>query len=125
MPVSCPENAGHINHYQRLIGLDPQHHLLGKLAVLREEIRHVSARRTNLNQALAWAAARWAVDQAIAAGATVIYVEDLRSMEAQGMGATLNTRLSQQVRGQIVDRMRHLAAETGIAVVGVPARNTS
>ncbi|TYC07438.1 zinc ribbon domain-containing protein, partial [Micromonospora sp. MP36] len=29
------------------------------------------------------------------------------------------------VRGQIVDRMRHLAAEAGIAVVTVPARNTS
>ncbi|MFG3691096.1 zinc ribbon domain-containing protein, partial [Micromonospora sp. NPDC047740] len=33
--------------------------------------------------------------------------------------------LSQQVRGQISDRMRHLAAEHGIAVVTVPARNTS
>ncbi|MGW5669355.1 zinc ribbon domain-containing protein [Micromonospora sp. NPDC003776] len=41
------------------------------------------------------------------------------------MGATLNTRLSQQVRGKIIDRVRHLAAETGIAVVGVPARDTS
>ncbi|MGW5667979.1 zinc ribbon domain-containing protein [Micromonospora sp. NPDC003776] len=113
------------DHYQRLIGVDSQHHLLGKLAVLREEIRHVSQRRQNLNAALAWAAARWTVDQAIAAGASVIYVEDLRSMEAKGMGASLNTRLSQQVRGQIVDRMRHLAAEQGVAVVGVPARNTS
>jgi hypothetical protein len=55
----------------------------------------------------------------------VIYVEDLRSMEALGMGRTMNTRMSQTVRGQIVDRMRHLAAETGIAVVTVPARNTS
>jgi transposase-like protein len=65
------------------------------------------------------------VDQAIAAGATAIQVEDLRSMEARGMGRTLNTRLSQQVRGRVVDRMRHLAAEAGIAVVTVPARNTS
>ncbi|MCW3813397.1 zinc ribbon domain-containing protein [Micromonospora sp. DR5-3] len=113
------------DHYQRLAGRDERHHLVGKLAVLRDEIRHVSARRTNLNAALSWAAARWAVDQAIAAAASVIYVEDLRSLEAKGMGATLNTRLSQQVRGQIVDRMRHLAAETGIAVVTVPARNTS
>ncbi|MGW5668376.1 zinc ribbon domain-containing protein, partial [Micromonospora sp. NPDC003776] len=113
------------DHYQRLIGVDPQHHLLGKLAVLRNEIRHVSERRQNLNAALAWAAARWTVDQAIAAAATVVYVEDLRSMEAKGMGATLNTRLSQQVRGKIVERMRHLAAEHGIAVVDVPARNTS
>ncbi|MGW5666869.1 zinc ribbon domain-containing protein [Micromonospora sp. NPDC003776] len=113
------------DQYLRLTAGGREEHLSAKHEVLREEIRHVSERRSNLNQALAWAAARWAVDQAIAAGATVIYVEDLRSMEAKGMGATLNTRLSQQVRGQIVDRMRHLAAEAGIAVVTVPARNTS
>ncbi|MFE9694751.1 zinc ribbon domain-containing protein [Micromonospora sp. NPDC005806] len=113
------------DHYQRLIGVDSQHQLIGKLAVLRGEIRHVSERRQNLNDALAWAAARWAVDQAIAADATVIYVEDLRSMEARGMGRSMNTRLSQQVRGKITDRMRHLAAETAIAVVTVPARHTS
>jgi hypothetical protein len=49
----------------------------------------------------------------------------LRSLEAQGMGRTLNTRLSQQVRGQILERMRHVAAEAGIAVVTLPARDTS
>ncbi|WP_329218458.1 hypothetical protein OG352_19235 [Streptomyces sp. NBC_01485] len=65
------------------------------------------------------------MDQAVAAGASVIYVEDLRSMEARGMGRTMNTRLSQAVRGQITDRMRHLAAEAGIAVVIVPPKNTS
>jgi hypothetical protein len=41
------------------------------------------------------------------------------------MGRTLNTRLSQAVRGKITERMRHLAAEHGIAVVTVPARGTS
>ncbi|CAM5436360.1 transposase [Streptomyces aurantiogriseus] len=112
-------------HYQRLIGDTDSHCLADKHAVLAEEIRHVSARRSNLNDALAWAAARWTVDQAITAGASVIYVEDLRSLEARGMGRTLNTRLCQQVRGQIVDRVRHLAAEAGIAVVTVPARGTS
>ncbi|WP_405638910.1 zinc ribbon domain-containing protein [Streptomyces sp. NBC_00019] len=113
------------DHYQRLIGDDEQHALTARHQVLAEEIRHVSGRRSNLNDALARAAARWAVDQALAAGATVIYVEDLRSMEARGMGRTMNTRLSQAVRGQIADRMRHLAAEVGTAVVTVPARNTS
>ncbi|MFU8855149.1 hypothetical protein ACNAW0_29935 [Micromonospora sp. SL1-18] len=108
------------DHYQRLTAGDQQHDLAGKHAVLSDEIQHVSARRANLNDALAWAAARWAVDQAIAAAATVIYVEDLGSMEAKGMGRSLNTRLSQQVRGKIVDRMRHLAAEVGVAVVTVP-----
>ncbi|NUR04985.1 MAG: transposase [Streptomyces sp.] len=114
-----------IDHYEHLIDGADGHPLTGKHAVLAEEVRHVSNRRSNLNDALACSSARWAVDQAIAAGASVIYVEDLRSMEARGMGRTLNTRLSQQVRGQIVDRMRHLAAEVGIAVVTVPARNTS
>ncbi|MFC4006099.1 zinc ribbon domain-containing protein [Nonomuraea purpurea] len=122
------------DHYQRLIdGLGPapdpaptsEHALAGKHAVLRREIQRVSARRSHLNDALACAAARWAVDQAIVAGASVIYLEDLRSMEARGMRTTMNTRLSQQVRGQITERMRHLAAETGIAVVTVPAKNTS
>ena len=41
------------------------------------------------------------------------------------MGRTLNTRLCQTVRGKIAERMRHLAAEHGIAVVTVPAKNTS
>ncbi|WP_253266862.1 transposase [Streptomyces sp. NL15-2K] len=113
------------DHFQRLMSGDAQHQLTTKHHMLIEETRHVSNRRSNLNDALAWAAARWAVDQAIATDATVIYVEDLRSMEARGMGRTMNTRLSQQIRGQIVERMRHLAAETGIAVVTVPAHNTS
>ncbi|MET7458616.1 zinc ribbon domain-containing protein, partial [Streptomyces sp. NPDC005574] len=114
------------DQYQRITdGHAPDPALIGKHAVLRDEIRHVSDRRSNLNDALAWTAARWAVDQAVTVGASVIYLEDLRSMEAKGMGRTHNTRMSQTVRGQIADRMRHLAAETGIAVVTVPARNTS
>ena len=112
-------------HYERLINTTGGHPLTGKHAVLAEEIERVSNRRSHLNSALAWSAARWAVDQAIAARASAIYVEDLRSLEARGMGRTLNTRLSQQIRGQIMDRIRHLAAEAGIAVVTVAARNTS
>ncbi|MCO6003643.1 transposase [Actinoallomurus purpureus] len=111
--------------YERLIGGQEDHHLAAKHTVLTAERQYVADRRSGLNDALAWSAARWAVDQAIAAGATVIYVEDLRSMEAKGMGRTLNTRLSQTVRGRIIGNMRHLAAEVGIAVVTVPARNTS
>ncbi|GAA3904300.1 hypothetical protein GCM10022207_86940 [Streptomyces lannensis] len=113
------------DRYRRLIAENEQHPLIANHSVLTDEIRHVGERRSNLNDALARAAARWAVDQAFAVGASVIYLEDLRSMEAKGMGRTMNTRLSQQVRGQIVDRMRHLAAEVGIAVVIVPAHNTS
>ncbi|WP_245606420.1 transposase [Streptomyces himastatinicus] len=117
----CERLHAKTDHYTRLADQS----LDAKATVLTEEIRRVSERRSNLNDALAWSAARWSVDQAIAAGATVIYLEDLRSMEAGGTGRTHNTRMSQTVRGQITDRMRHLAAETGIAVVTVPARNTS
>ncbi|MFD6876136.1 MULTISPECIES: zinc ribbon domain-containing protein [unclassified Streptomyces] len=113
------------HRYQRLEAGGALPALAAKHAALRAELAHLSARRSNLNDALARSAARWAVDQAITAGASVIYVEDLRSMEARGMGRTMNTRLSQQVRGRIVDRIRGAAAEMGIAVVGVPARNTS
>jgi hypothetical protein len=41
------------------------------------------------------------------------------------MGKTLNTRLSQTVRSQVTDRLRHIAAEYGIAVVTIPPRGTS
>ncbi|MCO6008674.1 transposase [Actinoallomurus purpureus] len=111
--------------YEHLIDGDPDHALVAKHTVVKAESGHVADRRSGLNDALAWSAARWAVDQAIAAGATVMYVEDLRSLEAKGMGRTMNTRLSQAVRGRIVGNMRHLAAEVGIAVVTVPPKNTS
>jgi hypothetical protein len=103
----------------------PDEALTARHTALVRELARVGARRSHLNDALAASAARWTVDQAIAAGATVIHAGDLRSMEAKGMGRSLNTRLSQQVRGAITDRIRHLAAEVGIAVVTVPAANTS
>ena len=114
-----------LDHYQRLAAGHDHHPLTEKAAVLRDEARHVAERRSHLNDALAWSAARWAVDQALAAGATVIYLEDLRSLEARGMGKTLNTRLSQTIRSQIAERLQHIASEHGIAVVTVPARGTS
>ncbi|MGW0822058.1 zinc ribbon domain-containing protein [Streptomyces sp. NPDC002845] len=96
-----------------------------KLAVLKTEHAAVSRRRTKLNEQLARAAARFMVETARAAGATVIYLEDLRDMESRGKGRTLNTRLSSSVRGQIVTHTRHQATAHGIAVVIVPARGTS
>ncbi|WP_433518260.1 zinc ribbon domain-containing protein [Nonomuraea sp. CA-143628] len=93
--------------------------------VLGVEHERLCARIRNLNKALAWSAARWAVDQAAAAGATVIYVEDLATLEARGRRGSVNARLSGQVRGRIVEAIRHLAAKHAIAVVTVPARGTS
>jgi hypothetical protein len=114
-----------LGHCERLIAGWNSHPLNAKAAVLRNESGRVAGRRSHLNDALAWSAARWAADQAIAAGASVVFVEDLRSMEARGMSRTMNVRLSQAVRGQIVEKLRHILAEHGIAVVTVPARGTS
>ncbi|HEX6450752.1 MAG TPA: zinc ribbon domain-containing protein [Trebonia sp.] len=111
--------------YERLSGGDPGHPMAAKAAVLREEAARVAARRRHLNGALACSAARWTVDQAVTAGASVIYLENLADLEARGMGRTLNTRLSQAVRGKIAGWTRHLAAKEGIAVVTAPPRGTS
>ncbi|MEU6785540.1 zinc ribbon domain-containing protein [Nonomuraea angiospora] len=99
--------------------------LAAAYAVIRVEHERVCARIRHLNKALAWSAARWALDQATVAGATVIYLEDLASLEARGRRGRANARLSGQVRGQIVAAIRHLAAKSAIAVVTVPARGTS
>jgi hypothetical protein len=123
--------AARRDHYARLFGGLPapdasgQRALLqAKHAILAAEHEHVCDRIRHLNQALAWAAARWAVDQAHALGATVIYLEDLATLEARGR-RNGNARLSGQIRGRVVDAIRHLAAKAGVATVTVPARGTS
>jgi Putative transposase DNA-binding domain len=98
--------------------------LPAKQAVLEREHERICARVRGPNHALAWAAARWAVDQAWALGATVIYVEDLAMLEARGRRPG-NVQLSGQVRGTVVAAIRHLASKQGIATVTVPARGTS
>jgi hypothetical protein len=121
--------AARRDHYARLLGGLPATapdcaRLTTKHAVLEREHKRICARIRGLNHALAWAAARWAVDQAWALGATVIYLEDLAMLEARGRHAG-NARLSGQVRGTVAAAIRHLASRQGIATVTVPARGTS
>ncbi|MEQ4717186.1 zinc ribbon domain-containing protein [Nonomuraea sp. B19D2] len=117
-------------HLERLLaGITPADARVAELAaaceVIGVEHERVCARIRRLNKALAWSAARWALDQALAAGATVIYLEDLATLEARGRRGRANARLSGQVRGQIAEAIRHLAAKHAVAVVTVPARGTS
>ncbi|WSI42358.1 zinc ribbon domain-containing protein [Streptomyces sp. NBC_01340] len=117
------------DHYQALAaGLGSPHPAWGehldRARVLEVEHGRVCARIRQLNAALAWAAARWAVDQAAALGANIIYLEDLTTLEARGHRKG-NARLSGQVRGTVAEAIRHLGARAGIAVVTVPARGTS
>jgi Putative transposase DNA-binding domain len=122
--------AARRDHYTVLLGGladgDRQRAVLQrKAAVLAAEHQHLCARIRRLNRSLGWAAARWAVDQALALDATAIYLEDLATLEARGRRGTANARLSGQVRGSLVEAVRHLAARAGIAVATVPARGTS
>jgi len=100
-------------------------HLDALIARTQAESANVSRRQSNLNADLARKAARWAVDQAVAAGATAIYIEDLATLETRGLSRNLHRRLGGHVRGKVFDAMRHAAAKEGIAVVSVPARGTS
>jgi Putative transposase DNA-binding domain len=121
--------AARRDHYVQLLDGLPEDApgraaLIAKHAVLEVQHERVCARIRQLNHALAWAGARWAVDQAHALGATVIYLEDLATLEARGR-RNGNARLSGQVRGRVADAIRHLGAKAGIATVTVPARGTS
>ena len=121
--------AARRDHYARLLDGLPataphRATLTVKQAILEAEHQRICARIRSLNRALAWAAARWAVEQARALGATVIYVEDLTMLEARGR-RTGNARLSGQIRGTVIAAIRHLARKEGIATVTVPARGTS
>jgi hypothetical protein len=121
--------AARRDHYARLLGglsatAPDRARLTAKHAVLEREHVRICARIRGLNHASAWAAARWAVDQAQALGATVIYLEDLTMLEARGRRRG-NARLSGQVRGTMVAAIRHLASRQGVATVTVPARGTS
>ncbi|MDP4506248.1 zinc ribbon domain-containing protein [Nonomuraea turcica] len=102
----------------------PRVALQRRYRVLQVEHERVCARIRRLDHALAWSAARWAVDQAVALGAGVIYVEDLATLEVRGVRRG-NAALSGQVRGVVIEAIRHLAAKDSIAVVTVPARGTS
>jgi hypothetical protein len=93
--------------------------------LLSRERDRVSRKRSALNKELAWGAATWLVDLAVLRKATVIYVEELSSLEGRGLGTRQNTRVSNQVRGKVLEALRHQAAKHGISVVTVPARGTS
>ena len=113
-----------ITHLERLRGGWGPHPLEAKLAILRRHHQDLLARQRRLGHGIAWAAARWAVDQAICSGATVIYLEDLATLEP-ALGRKVNARISASARGQFQDALRHRGAKAGCAVVTVPARGTS
>jgi hypothetical protein len=100
-------------------------HLLKAVDRASTENRRVSDKMTRGNGETARLAARWAVSQAVAAGAQAVAVEDLRDMEPIGMDRRNRTRMSAQVRGILIDELARACAKAGLWLLVVPARGTS
>ena len=114
---------------QLLQGLQPDSPAATKLleAIDRAgtQNRHVSNKMTRGNRETARLAAKWAVSQALAAGAQALVVEDLRDMEPTGMDRRNRIRMSAQVRGILMDELARACAQAGLWLIVVPARGTS
>ncbi|PQP25864.1 zinc ribbon domain-containing protein [Rhodococcus opacus] len=96
-----------------------------KIAVLDAHRTAIGVKRGKINRELAFHFARHTVDYAAAAGAAVIGVEDLTTLETRGHGRVNNNRAAQSARRKAVDALAHTAAGVGVTVVSVPARGTS
>ncbi|MFF2115232.1 zinc ribbon domain-containing protein [Rhodococcus koreensis] len=99
--------------------------LEAKIAVLDGHRTAVGAKRGKINRELAFHFGRQVTDYATAAGATVIAVEDLTTLETRGHGRANNNRAAQSARRKAVDALTHTAAGVGVTVVSVPARGSS
>ncbi|QSE90438.1 transposase [Rhodococcus pseudokoreensis] len=96
-----------------------------KIAVLNEHRTAVGVKRGKINRELVFHFARQVTNYAAAAGAQVIAVEDLTTLETRGHGRVNNNRAAQSARRKATAALAHTAAGVGIAVVTVPARGSS
>ncbi|UOT05787.1 zinc ribbon domain-containing protein [Rhodococcus opacus] len=94
-----------------------------KLARLQAEGQLLHRKAARLT--LAFHFARQVTDYATAAGAQVIAVEDLTTLETRGHGRVNNNRAAQSARRQAVAALAHTATGVGVTVVSVPARGSS
>ncbi|MDT2009172.1 transposase [Rhodococcus opacus] len=99
--------------------------LEAKIVILDGHRTAVGIKRGKINRELAFHFGRQVTDYAAAAGAQVIAVEDLTTLETRGHGRVNNNRAAQSARRQAVAALAHTAAGVGIAVVFVPARGSS
>ncbi|MDI9938374.1 zinc ribbon domain-containing protein [Rhodococcus sp. IEGM 1351] len=96
-----------------------------KIAVLDGHRTAVGIKRAKINREMAFHFGCQVADFAAAAGATVIAVEDLTTLETRGHGHVNNNRAAQSARRQAVGALTHTAAGVGVTVVSVPARGSS
>ncbi|TQC47059.1 transposase [Rhodococcus sp. WS4] len=96
-----------------------------KIAVLNTNRTAVGVKRGKINRELAFHFARQVTDYATSAGAEVIAVEDLTTLETRKHGRVNNNRAAQSARRKAVTALAHTATAVGITVVSVPARGSS
>ncbi len=99
--------------------------LEAKIAVLDAHREAVGVKRGKINRELAFHFGRQVTEYAEAAGAEMIAVEDLTTLETRGHGRVNNNRAAQSARRKAVAALAHTAAGVGVAVVSVPARGSS
>jgi hypothetical protein len=92
---------------------------------VQTELSDLAAAQSNLNEQIARLAARWLVEQALAAGCQAIALEDLKTLEHRGLGKRNNERCSLALRGKVADYTQQASKEAGLVVITVPARETS
>ena len=110
---------------ERLLARRPDPALHAKLAVLDEQVARLSRKQSALNKQIPELAAVWLVEQAKAAGAHTIAVEDLRTLEHRGLGKRTNVRVSAAMRGRTRDAIANLCELEGLRLRDVTARGTS
>lgn len=96
-----------------------------KLDRLIAEANACGRKRARVNRELSWLFASFVTERAVTAGAQAVAVEDLRTLEARGLGQGTNNRVAQSIRRKAVEAVTHTAARAGLHTAEVPARGTS
>lgn len=96
-----------------------------KVCSLATERRLVGAKRERLNSQIGWKIAGEFVGHALDNGVEMIAIENLSTLQAGGLGKTVNSLVSQSPRAKIASSLSHTSAKVGIRTVMVPARGTS
>lgn len=117
--------AAKITRYEQLLAGREESSLRAKKEHLETQAARLERKQRNINTAIARLAARWSVEQALENGCQAIAIEDLKTLEARGMGRRSNERVSLALRGKTAAAVRQAAESEGLAVIEVRAGGTS
>ena len=90
-------SRGRIDRYDSLLAGRPDVTITAKKALLEAQAGHLNARQGHLLDQIANLAARWAVEQALAAHCHTIALEDLKTLEHRGLGKKQGREVSGQL----------------------------